>query len=41
MPSNVRFSIAAIAYSHNIPQILASEKTIENAIKFFNLKVEL
>lgn len=41
VPSNVRYSIAAIAYSHNIPQKLVSEKTIENAINFFNLKVEL
>ncbi len=40
VPSNVRYSIAAIAYSHNIPQTLVSEKTIENAINFFNLKIE-
>ncbi len=40
VPSNVRYSIAAIAYSHNIPQILVSEKTIENAINFFDLKIE-
>ncbi|MFX1477802.1 MAG: TatD family hydrolase [Promethearchaeota archaeon] len=40
VPSNVRYSIAAIAYSHNISQKLVSEKTINNAIKFFNLKLE-
>jgi len=40
IPSNVRYSIAAIAYSHNIPQKVVSEKTVENAIKFFNLKIE-
>ena len=41
VPSNVRYSVAAIAHSHNIPQKVASEKTIENAKSFFNLKVEL
>jgi TatD DNase family protein len=40
VPSNVRYSIAAIAHSHNISQTLVSEKTIENAINFFNLKIE-
>ncbi|MFX1488126.1 MAG: TatD family hydrolase, partial [Promethearchaeota archaeon] len=40
VPSNVRYSIAAIAYSHNVSQKLVSEKTINNAIKFFNLKLE-
>ncbi|MFX0136484.1 MAG: TatD family hydrolase, partial [Candidatus Hodarchaeota archaeon] len=40
VPSNVRYSIAAIAYSHNISQKLVSEKTIENAKKFFNLEIE-
>jgi TatD DNase family protein len=40
VPANVRYSIAAIAYSHNIPQKLVSEKTVENAIRFFNLKIE-
>ncbi|MFX0001140.1 MAG: TatD family hydrolase [Candidatus Hodarchaeota archaeon] len=40
VPSNVRYSIAAIAYSHNVSQKLVSEKTLENAIKFFNLKIE-
>ena len=40
VPSNVRYSIAAIAYSHNVSQELVSEKTIENAIRFFDLKIE-
>lgn len=40
VPSNVRYSIAAIAYSHNVPQKEVGEKTIENAIKFFNLEIE-
>ena len=40
VPSNVRYSIAAIAYSHNISQELVSKKTIENAIRFFNLEIE-
>ncbi|NVM35722.1 MAG: TatD family hydrolase [Candidatus Lokiarchaeota archaeon] len=39
VPSNVRYSIAAIAYSHNVSQELVSEKTIENAKKFFNLEI--
>ncbi|MFX1390686.1 MAG: TatD family hydrolase [Promethearchaeota archaeon] len=40
VPSNVRYSIVAIAYSHKISQKTVSEKTIENAIRFFDLKVE-
>jgi TatD DNase family protein len=40
VPSNVRYSIAAIAYSHNISQTQVSEKTVENAINFFDLKIE-
>jgi len=40
VPDNVRYSIAALAYSHNLPQKVVSEKTIENAIRFFNLKME-
>ncbi|MFX1259776.1 MAG: TatD family hydrolase [Promethearchaeota archaeon] len=40
VPSNARYSIAAIAYSHAQPQKVVSEKTIENAIDFFNLKIE-
>ncbi len=39
VPSNVRYSIAAIAYSHNIDQKLVSEKTVANAVKFFNLEI--
>jgi TatD DNase family protein len=39
VPSNVRYSIAAIAYSHNVSQNEVSEKTIMNAIKFFNLSL--
>jgi TatD DNase family protein len=39
VPSNVRYSIAAIAYSHNISQTKVSERTIENAIKFFKLEI--
>ncbi|MHA2390694.1 MAG: TatD family hydrolase [Promethearchaeota archaeon] len=39
-PSNARYSIAAIAFSHNIPQNVVSEKTTENAIQFFNLQIE-
>jgi TatD DNase family protein len=40
VPSNVRYSIAAIAFSHNVSQKLVSEKTVENAIKFFNLEIK-
>ncbi|MFW9867949.1 MAG: TatD family hydrolase [Candidatus Thorarchaeota archaeon] len=40
VPSNVRYSIAAIAYSHNVSQKLVSEKTINNAINFFKLKLK-
>lgn len=39
-PVNVRYSVAAIAYSHNISQQEVSKKTIQNAIKFFGLKIE-
>ncbi len=39
VPSNVRYSIAAISYSHNLPQKIVSEKTIENAKQFFNLEI--
>jgi TatD DNase family protein len=38
IPSNARYSIAAIAFSHELPQKLVSEKTIENTKKFFDLK---
>ncbi|UCD00946.1 MAG: TatD family hydrolase [Promethearchaeota archaeon] len=40
VPSNVRYTIAAIAYSHKVSQKLVSEKTVENAIRFFNLEIE-
>ncbi|MHA1661612.1 MAG: TatD family hydrolase [Promethearchaeota archaeon] len=40
VPSNVRYSIAAIAFTHDISQEIASKKTIENAINFYNLKIE-
>lgn len=40
IPSNARYSIAAIAFSHNLPQKIVSEKTIENAKRFFNLRIE-
>jgi TatD DNase family protein len=40
VPSNVRYTIAALAYSHNTTQKMVSEQTIQNAIKFFNLKIE-
>lgn len=40
VPSNARYAIAAIAFSHNVSQKLVSKKTVENAISFFNLKIE-
>ena len=40
VPSNARYSISAIAYSHNLSQDEVSEKTIENAKRFFNLRIE-
>ena len=39
VPSNVRYAIAAIAFSHKISQKQVSEQTIENAKRFFNLKL--
>jgi len=39
VPSNVRYSIAAIAYTHNVSQQKVSDITVENAIKFFDLKI--
>ncbi|MFX1409298.1 MAG: TatD family hydrolase [Promethearchaeota archaeon] len=39
VPSNAKYAVAAIAFSHNVTQTLVSEKTIENAIKFFNLNL--
>jgi len=40
VPSNARYAIAAIAYSHNASQKEVSKITVENAIKFFSLKTE-
>ncbi|KKK42900.1 MAG: putative deoxyribonuclease YcfH [Candidatus Lokiarchaeum sp. GC14_75] len=39
VPANVRYSITAIAYSHGVSQKTVSEKTVQNAVKFFNLKI--
>ena len=38
VPSNVRYTIAALAYSHNTSQKIISEETIKNAIKFYRLE---
>ncbi|MBD3194027.1 MAG: hypothetical protein GF317_03160 [Candidatus Lokiarchaeota archaeon] len=40
VPSNVRYSIAAIAYSHKLSQIKVSKQTTKNAIEFFKLIIE-
>ncbi len=40
VPSNAKYAVAAIAYSHNVSQDLVSKKTIENAVRFFNLEIE-
>jgi TatD DNase family protein len=37
VPSNVKYSIAAIAYSHNTSQKEVSEITVQNALNFFDL----
>lgn len=39
VPSNVRYSIAAIAYSLNVPQKVVSERVVENAKKFFSIEI--
>ena len=39
VPSNVRYAIAAIAYSHKVSQKIVSDKTIENAKRFFKLDI--
>ncbi len=39
VPLNVKYSIAALAFSHNVPQSIVSERTVENAIKFFDLNI--
>ena len=41
VPLNVRYSIVAIAYSHNTSQQEVSRITVQNAINFFNLNVEI
>lgn len=38
VPSNVIYSIAAIAYSHNLSQKQVSLQTINTCLKFFNLE---
>lgn len=38
-PSNAKYSVAAIAYTHNLPQKQVAEKTVKNAIKFFDLPI--
>jgi TatD DNase family protein len=40
VPSNVRYAIAALAYSHGLTQKEVSAKTVENAIRFFKLKID-
>ena len=40
VPLNVKYSIAALAFSHNISQEEVSRITVENAINFFNLELE-
>ena len=39
VPSNVKYTIAAIAYTHNLSQQDVSKQTVSNAVKFFNLKI--
>ncbi len=39
VPLNVKYSIAAIAYSHNTSQQEVSKITVENAINFYALKL--
>jgi len=41
VPLNVKYSIAALAYSHNTSQQEVSRITVENAITFFNLDIEI
>lgn len=38
-PVNVRYSIAAISFSHNVPQKEVSNKTVDNAINFFRIDI--
>jgi TatD DNase family protein len=39
-PANVKYAIAALSYSHGVSQQEVSEKTVENALKFFNISFE-
>ncbi len=39
VPSNVRYSISAIAHVLDLPQAVVSEKTVKNAIDFFKLEI--
>ena len=41
VPLNVKYSIAALAYSHNMSQQEVSRITVENAIKFFALETDI
>ncbi len=41
VPLNVKYSVAAIAYSHNTSQQEVSRITVENAINFFNLEANI
>jgi TatD DNase family protein len=40
VPSNVRYSIAAIAHTHDVSQKEVSRQTIKNAIEFFELDID-
>ncbi|OLS13548.1 MAG: TatD-related deoxyribonuclease [Promethearchaeota archaeon CR_4] len=41
VPVNVRYSIAAIAYTHQIPQEDVAHRTVQNAINFFRLETKV
>ncbi len=41
VPANVCYSIAAIAYTHQVPQELVSTQTIKNSIDFFDLDINI
>ncbi len=40
VPANARYAIAAIAFSHGVSQKKVAEITVQNAIRFFNLKIK-
>jgi TatD DNase family protein len=40
VPANARYSIAAIAYTHEVSQEEVAEKTTQNAIEFFDLSIK-